>query len=253
MSLEERNQVLIQDLLDVIPLQDDDYYRYIDWYNISIRPTLSHSFIRRYCTFLHWDLLCSRSPLELFTEEFLDEFAYEIEWIMLSKRCDLTEEFISQNHLQIYFRDIPYEHYKFSTPFLCQCVNSIYWTTMPTSVMVPEEVMHSCYTLNGWDFFSRTQKLTVNFIREHTSYIHFGSLYNNPYTPTLPYSFLRRYKRDLGSHNLALFYNKLRISRKIYKFSIAKLYAPSRGIIFRRLNRFYSTHPLLKRPYPDDF
>lgn len=135
-------------------------YQY--WKSVSKHKGLTEDFIREFADEVNWSCISANQHL---SEDFIREFQDRVDWLNISRYRRLSEEFIREFKDEVNWYSISmYQH--LSEAFIREFKNRVCWYNISTYQRLSEDFIREFKDRVDWDWIAKYQRLSKNFIRE---------------------------------------------------------------------------------------
>jgi hypothetical protein len=181
--------------------------------NISFTEEKTIIYNKQFNTNLNWMTLIAKSPKywkEIskdcqLSEEFIDAYQDELDWLCICRYQKLSEDFIRCHINKIKFGAIS-QYQKLSEDFIRDYKNKVDWKSISTYQTLSEDFIREFHNKVNWFRISSNQKLSENFIREFKDKVDWDCISYKQ--QTLSEDFIREF-HDKVHWNTIFIYQKL--------------------------------------------
>ena len=135
---------------------------YDDWVSLSMHKGLTEDFIREFADEVDYETI---STYQLLSEDFIREFADRVDWDTISVYQHLSEDFIREFKDKVdWFYISEYQH--LSEDFIREFKDRVHWGCISNYQNLSESFIREFADKVNWYWISHYQRLSEDFIRE---------------------------------------------------------------------------------------
>ena len=141
---------------------------YQDWESVSKHKSLTEDFIREFADEVNWSCISANQHL---SEEFIREFADELDWVGISLYQRLSEDFIREFKDEVGWYCVS-KYHRLSEDFIREFADRLNWDTISIHQHLSEDFIREFSDKVKWDWIAKFQRLSKEFIEEFKDNIY---------------------------------------------------------------------------------